>query len=165
MSLSSRGVKEMSVTHHVVFDCDGTLLNMEQGGVPFEGIPELLHRLTQLEVELYLWTARDRASLMRYLQAKNLLRYFKDIRTSGEAAPKPYPEALQSMLKGIDPSMCAMIGDSWADMRGAKTFGCHAIGALWDKSADRENLKEFGADVLVSTPSECYDALLRIFQG
>jgi len=155
----------MSAAHHIVFDCDGTLLNMEQGGTPFAGIPELLHRLQALDFQLYVWTGRDRASLQRLLTEKNLLRFFVETSAASEAAPKPYPEALQTMLKGVDPQSCVMIGDSWADMKGARLFGCFAIGAIWNSPSGRAALEEFGAHEVVSSPEDCYNAVLRILEG
>ncbi len=155
----------MQELRHIVFDCDGTLLNMEQGGIPFTGIPELLQKLVNEEFQLYIWTGRDRPSTLKLLEKNHLMRYIHDLRTSPEVAPKPYPQGLQEMLSGIDPKNCVMIGDSWADMKGAQLFGCHALGAAWDKKVDRAALKEFGAQTLVSSPGECYDAILRIFQG
>ncbi len=47
----------------VVFDCDGTLLDMQKGGKPFKGIVELLQKLQEQDFKLYVWTARDRLSL------------------------------------------------------------------------------------------------------
>lgn len=155
----------MQELRHVIFDCDGTLLNVEQGGTPYAGIPELLQKLMNAEFQIYVWTGRDRPSTLKLLEKNNLMRYVHDLRTSPEVAPKPYPQGLQEMLQGVDPKNCVMIGDSWADMKGGSLFGCHVIGAVWSSRADRAALKEFGAQVLVSSPAECYDAIRRIFQG
>ena len=165
MSLSSRGVKEMGQARHVVFDCDGTLLNIEQGGKPYEGIPELLHRLNQLDIQLSVWTGRDRPSTLRLLQEHGLLRFFADIRSASDTTAKPHPQGLKELLLDVLPASSAVVGDTWADMRGAKLHGSWAVGALWNSQASREALEEFGADALVSTPAECYDALLRLLQG
>jgi len=145
----------------VIFDCDGTLMNTE-GRTPtvYAGIPELLQRLQENEFELYVWTGRDKPSLQRFLQQCGLAKYFLDIRCSGDCSPKPHPDGLRQMLDGKLPAQCVVIGDSWADMKGADNFGAHGIGALWNKSVDPETLKEYGARALVSTPALCYDVIL-----
>lgn len=152
----------MGSPRHIVFDCDGTLLNSKDKGLPFKGIGELLHRLKAADCALYIWTGRDRASLEKWLQETNLRRYFDKICCAHEAQAKPHPGGLIDMLGGIDATHCAVVGDTWADMKGAKMFGAHAVGALWDAAAHREALLEFGADVLVSSPEECYTVLLQM---
>lgn len=143
----------------VIFDCDGTILNPE-GGIPYSGIVELLQRLQDNEFSLYVWTGRDASSLNKFLQKFGLSKYFIDMRAAGECNPKPHPEGLRQMLGDIDPSHCVVIGDSWADMKGAQNFGAYALGALWGSGAIGETLKEFGAQALVSSPMDCYDLIL-----
>lgn len=155
----------MGAGRHIVFDCDGTLLNTQVKGLPYEGIPELLHRLLADDCRLYVWTGRDRASTLRLLQEQNLLRYFHDMRTASEMTPKPHPQGLQDMLNGVDPSFVVVVGDSWADMKGARLFGASALGATWNPQASIEALTEFGAQALAATPRDCYDTLLRLLQG
>ena len=154
----------MGSGRHIVFDCDGTLLNTQSQGQPYDGIPELLHRLLAADYHLYVWTGRDRASTLRLLQEHNLLRYFQDIRTASEMTAKPHPQGLQDMLKGIDPGFVAVIGDSWSDMKGARLFGAFALGATWNVQASSEALLEFGAQALAATPRDCYDTLLRLMK-
>lgn len=151
---------------HIVFDCDGTILDVSRTIVAvYPGIPELLHRLEKADCALYLWTARDRLSTERYLDRFGLRRYFQDIRTASEVALKPNPQGLQEMLVGISPSLCVMVGDSWTDIRGASLFGCPSIGALWNPHVEGDVLKEFGAHALAATPSECYELILRLPEG
>lgn len=154
----------MGLDRHIIFDCDGTLLNTQGQGQPYDGIPELLHRLVAADCHLYVWTGRDRASTLRMLQEHNLFRYFQDLRTASEMTAKPHPQGLQDMLKGVDPSLCAVVGDSWADMKGARLFGAYALGAVWNPQASTEALTEFGAQALAATPRDCYDTLLRLMK-
>ena len=146
----------------VIFDCDGTLLDMQQGGKPFAGIVELLQKLSEQGYRLYVWTARDRLSLERYLLRENLMRYFDDVRTISEAAPKPSPEGLAQLLKGLPAHDCVVIGDSWTDMQGAKLHGCFAFGAVWNHQSEAEILEEYGADEIVHSPMDCFDLIVQL---
>lgn len=150
----------MSTLRHIVFDCDGTLLNPKDSR-PYPGIPELLHRLST-EATLSIWTGRDRVSLEKWLAGHGLMRFFEAWRCANETQPKPHPQGLQELLGSFDPAHCAVVGDSWADMKGAKLAGAHAVGVLWGPEANRSVLQEFGADALVSTPEECYTVLLQM---
>lgn len=145
----------------VIFDCDGTLMDTD-GRVPmvYAGIPELLKRLHENEFELYVWTGRDPASLSKFLQQFQLAKYFTETKGAGECSPKPHPEGLRQMLSHRRPSECVVIGDSWADMKGAVNFGAYGIGALWNSGAHSETLNEFGAKKLVAQPVDCYDLIL-----
>ena len=109
----------MGSPRHIVFDCDGTLLNSKDNGKPFKGMGELLHRLKEAECTLYIWTGRDRASLEKWLTETNLRRYFTEIRCSHEAQPKPHPEGLKEMLKDVDATHCAVVGAEAAPPKGA----------------------------------------------
>jgi phosphoglycolate phosphatase-like HAD superfamily hydrolase len=148
----------------VIFDCDGTLLDMSKGGTPFAGIMELVHRLHQEEYELAIWTARDRVSLERYMAPSGLRRYFEAIKTVSEVSVKPHPQGLHEIL-GVHPAhRGVVIGDSWSDMQGAKMKGCFALGAVWNGQSDIEVLNEFGADAIVRHPSECYEWIVKFLK-
>ncbi len=152
---------------HVVFDCDGTLLDMDApaGVRAYPGIPELLARLDAAGCRLYVWTGRDRASTLRYLRQVDLLRFFHDLRTSSEGPPKPHPQGILDLLDGARPSTAAVVGDSWADMQGARAAGCVALGACWNPRSSKGVLSEHGAHALAESPEGCYDLLLRLTQG
>ncbi len=145
----------------VVFDCDGTLLDMQKGGKPFHGIIELLQKLQDQDFRLFVWTARDRLSLERYLNRENLMRYFDDVRTVSEAPPKPNPEGLAQLLGKLPADQAVVIGDSWTDMQGAKLHGCKALGAVWNNISEPEVLSEFGADEIVSHPLDCFELIVQ----
>jgi phosphoglycolate phosphatase len=146
----------------VVFDCDGTLLNMRDNGTAFEGIAELLHRLKSQDFALYVWTARDRYSFEKYMAQTHLLRFFDDTWTSSDGANKPSSEGIKKLVGATRPEDVVVIGDSWSDMQGAQLFGAHGLGAVWDEQADGETLKAFGAKMLAARPQECFDLIIQI---
>ncbi len=146
---------------HVVFDCDGTLLNTDKGPESYAGVPELVEKLHREGHTLYVWTGRDPRSTQAVLKHMNLTAFFHDTRSAGECAGKPDPQGLEQMLVDLPPSQCVVIGDSWADMAGARQFGAWALGALWEPRTDGEVLRSFGAHALAGTPAECYSHVLR----
>lgn len=120
----------------------------------FPGIKELLVELSA-DCQLYVWTARDRLSTVRYLTEFDILRFFSGISTPDDALPKPRAEGIQLLVKGVSKNSICVIGDSPADMMGAKNFGVMGIGACWATHVSSSNLVSAGADFIVSDPSEC----------
>jgi len=138
---------------HVIFDCDGTLIKTD--GKLYPEIKDLLIELKSQGHELYIWTGRDRQSTQRLLQENEIHSYFFDMRCSDDVSPKPNPEGPHQMLEGVETDKVVIIGDTFADILGAKNFPCRSIGAAWDQSAKVEVLKEMGADSIVKSPLEC----------
>ncbi len=146
---------------HVVFDCDGTLVNTSiPKYVLFAGIKELLADLSADHL-LYVWTARGRVSTLRILQELGVVSYFEAICTIDDAAPKPHVQGLGQLTGEFPKNSVCVIGDSSYDMMGAKNFGVLALGALWNGEAREDTLKDFGADFIVSHPAEC-SKLIRL---
>lgn len=128
--------------------------------VLFTGIKELLIDLSQ-DSQLYVWTARDRLSTIRYLTEFDVIRYFADISTPDDTFAKPHVEGIERLVKGQDKKTICMIGDSSADIMGAKNFGIMSIGAAWGDHVSKNHLSSFGADFIVSDPAEC-SKLIRL---
>ena len=76
---------------------------------------------------------------------------------------KPDPKLTLEIISelGVKPSECVFIGDSGMDMAVAKNAGCVAWGVLWGFRKEDE-LRENGADYIVSSPSEILDVLGEI---
>lgn len=140
---------------HIVFDCDGTLLDTSHYRYSlFPGIKELLADLAQDSI-LYVWTARDRASLIRILEEHGVYSYFDSFCTLEDAHPKPHISGLIELV-GMHPkdSIC-VIGDTSNDILGARNFGVKSIAAGWNKELNGPYLREIGADFIVMDPIEC----------
>lgn len=146
---------------HVIFDCDGTLMDTSQYSYTlFPGIKDLIIDLSK-DCELYVWTARDRLSTFRYLKEFEIIQYFSEISTPDDALAKPNSEGIRSLVGAYDKASVCMIGDSSADILGAKNYGVISIGATWGRNTDTESLITSGADFIVSDPAEC-SKLIRL---
>jgi phosphoglycolate phosphatase len=146
---------------HVVFDWDGTLaeIQTDRRYHLYPGVLELLQKLSDLGCLIYLWTARDRSSMVRILDELSVKNFFSEMATPTDCAPKPSADGLIMMLDQIEKNKVIVIGDTHADMIGAKKFGAWAMGPGWNSHLNREVLNEFKADCIVETPEQC---LLKI---
>ncbi len=132
---------------------------------PFDGILELLQKLQKANFELYVWTARDRASTTRILTHWGLMSYFWDMRCLDDTTPKPHPRGIEEQVAHWeDKSRVVVIGDSYTDMQGARLFGAIPVGALWEPSARESDLVREGAKLCVKTPLEFQAFLEQHFQ-
>lgn len=147
---------------HIVFDCDGTLLDTSGNKYKlFPGIKELLKQLVS-EHQLYVWTGRGSISTRRFLEEEGIFHLFEGVSTADDAPAKPFIGGLVSLLGNTAKNSICVIGDSSADMLGAKSFGVLAIGAVWNSNSSGQVLKDFGADFIVSHPFECSKLIAEI---
>lgn len=145
----------MSGIKHVIFDCDGTLVDTSGPQYKlFPGIKELLEVHTK-DCLFYVWTARGRASTQRILSELGISTYFDGLSTPDDCISKPHIAGLFSLVANAPKNSVCVIGDSSYDIQGAKDFGVLAIGASWNKDTSSELLSKVGADFIVSHPSEC----------
>lgn len=147
--------------NHIVFDCDGTLVDTSSFKYRlFPGIKDLLIKLSETS-ELYVWTARDRASTVRILKELGIYPFFQSICTIDDAPPKPHTEGLKQLLGVIDKNRICMIGDSSSDIIGARSFGVKSIGAVWNQSSAGGVLEDVGADLIAYEPASCLPWILK----
>lgn len=150
---------------HVIFDCDGTLIDTS---IPkyklFPGIKELIQELSK-DCVLYVWTARGRASTLRILEELGVHQYFDSFSTIDDAIPKPHIAGLVDLVGTTSKESICIIGDSSNDMIGAKHFGVLALGAVWNPGASSQILKECGADFIVNHPSDCSKLIHENLRG
>lgn len=127
----------------------------------FPGIVELIDQLISLNYKLYVWTARDRASTLGILKNLNIISKFEDLRCYDDTTPKPHPMGLEEMVGSFDKSKTVMIGDSTADIEGAKNFSCLGIAALWSDGIDEKKMLESGADFTAYAPLDCLEYIKK----
>ena len=142
---------------HIVFDCDGTLVNTSSYKYElYPGIKDLILALAE-NFTLHVWTARDRRSTLRILDELGILAFFEGICTVDDALPKPHISGIQELVHDAQKSLVCVIGDTSNDIIGAKNFGVKSIGALWNGSGSRVVLLESGCDFLAIEPCECLE--------
>lgn len=130
----------------------------------YAGMIELLKELKRQKHELYVWTARDRASTITILKQNKILDFFTDIRCANDTVyPKPNPAGLKELIENHSKEKAIMIGDSYSDVEGANLYGIPAIGAMWCERANAEELKSIGAKYLAFTPQECLNIIDKHF--
>jgi phosphoglycolate phosphatase len=140
---------------HIIFDCDGTLVDTSGYKARlFPGIKELLADLSAQHT-LYVWTARGRDSTLRILKDLQVAQYFNAFATPDDCVPKPHIQGILQLVGSTSKKSVCVIGDSSNDILGAKNFGAIAIGAIWNNETNGDVLKDYGADFIVSHPREC----------
>jgi phosphoglycolate phosphatase len=130
----------------------------------FEGMDKCLRHFQEQGYAQYVWTGRERYSTKAILKHIGFDELFVDIRCRDDCEPKPHVEGLEEMLYDVDPAHIVVIGDTYADMIGAKNFKAHAIGCTWCENARIDILEEFGADVILNKPLELIDYIESYFK-
>jgi phosphoglycolate phosphatase-like HAD superfamily hydrolase len=158
------GVK-MPGMKHVIFDCDGTLVDTRGPKFKlFPGIRELLEDIST-DYSLWVWTARGRKSTLRILSELEIIGYFEEFSTPDTAPPKPHPGGLDFIMDRVRKEDIVVIGDTSNDISGARGYGVRSIGALWNGEASADVLREAGAEFVVSHPAECSTLIRRNLKG
>jgi len=125
---------------------------------PYEGIPELLDKLTAMKYKLAVLSNKPHE--MTLLVVKKLLPQwnFDAVFGEREGIPrKPDPTGALEIanLFGIPTNEFLYFGDSGTDMATAKAAGMFAVGVLWGfRSADE--LLENGADIIIEKPMDVF---------
>jgi HAD superfamily hydrolase (TIGR01509 family) len=128
------------------------------------GIYQLLDQVNKKFV-LAIASSTPKAAIELILKKLGIRDYFSVIISGYQVKnPKPYPDiylAVAEKLK-LKPKECIAIEDSPNGVKSAKNAGMKCI-ALKNKYTDEKELKQAGADILVSSLDEITDKLLKKF--
>ncbi|QBF81488.1 HAD family hydrolase [Shewanella maritima] len=121
----------------------------------FEGAVELIEQLYDEGYTLAVATGKARPGLDRMLVTTGLGKYFKATRSASDAASKPDPQMLNSLLKELNVSAidAVMVGDSIIDMTMASNAEMDAIGVSYGAHSEAKLLSANPVAV-VNTPSD-----------
>jgi phosphoglycolate phosphatase len=123
---------------------------------PYPGIRELLAGLAGRRIKLAVLSNKldefTRRAVRDFLPG---IDFSFVIGAKPGLAPKPDPAGALSIASGlgVHPSCIVYLGDTGVDMQTACRAGMFPVGALWGFRDERE-LRENGARVLISSPSE-----------
>ena len=122
---------------------------------PYAGIVELLDTLQKQGIKLAVVSNKADYAVKALCE-----QYFSGVfdEAVGERAGiarKPAPDTVNEVLKNlqIDKSQAVYIGDSEVDVKTAQNAELDCLAVDWG-FRDKEVLKEAGADIIVSTPTE-----------
>lgn len=137
--------------------------NIDRHTVPYEGMPELLHKLQSMGMKLAVASNKFQHGTDRLVA-----KFFGDIEFvavegNREGAPlKPNPAIINNILSkaGIDGKDAVMIGDSGIDIHTAAAAGIDSIGVSWGFRF-AEELYEAGATCVVTSMEELEQRLTK----
>ncbi len=127
----------------------------------YDGIVDMLKKLKEKGIKTAILSNKDDVTAKKV--AKDLFEEgLIDLCIGGrEGIPlKPAPDAVFEIMKHFDAtkSECIYVGDTATDIKTAKNAGLYSIGVLWG-FRDEKELKEAGADVIISRPMEIIDLI------
>ena len=116
---------------------------------PFEGVREMLARLHDAEVAVALITGKGPGTGAISLARLDLLGEFDFVRM-GEPDGCRKKDHITAVLAeaGVAPGESAYVGDAPGDMKAASACGVMAIGAAWAPTANAQELRDAGADLV-----------------
>jgi len=151
------------VKGHIIFDHDGTLVEVNSSGfVVYKEMTQLLRELKNLGFDLHIWTARPRRSTLFSLKENNLESFFTHIYCSDDGMVKPHIMGLEKITDGASKKSIIHIGDSYSDFEGAKNFGIDFIAACWDEPKNGDEFKKWTENVAF-TISDCRSFIYKKF--
>ena len=164
-TLKSREVYDVDLasrvleSYNLAYDENPTYLTR-----PFEKIIELLEELKKRNIKIGIVSNKP-----DFLTRPLAERYFGSLVDSTvggkDGVPlKPSPDSVLNILSefGCEPTQLAYIGDTGTDMETGNNAGAAlTVGVLWGFRSEEE-LRHFGADVIVKHPLEILDEVLKI---
>lgn len=127
----------------------------------YEGVPMLLNGLRERKVKVAVLSNKPHEATVPILKHFFGETTFDEMRGAMEGVPlKPDPTAALQIAEklGVLPEECIYVGDTAVDMETGKRAGFFTVGVLWG-FRDETELREGGADCIVSTPEEILECL------
>lgn len=121
----------------------------------FPNTIEILDYLTINNCDLAICTSREKNATIGILKHYNLDKYFKTYRTREDVKirgkkQKPDPELILEIIDELnyEKENCIMIGDTDADIIGAKNANIKSVGVTWGYFT-KEQLKDCGCENII----------------
>jgi len=134
---------------------------MHEKTAPYDGIYDLLDELKKMNCNLAVLSNKPHKFTLSYVNHFFKDYGFQEIHGQKDNIPKkPNPQVAINIAKSLN-TPCEeiyFVGDTKVDMQTAKSAKMIAIGVLWG-FRDEKELKESGADFIVSFPLEIVDII------
>ena len=128
----------------------------------YESIPELLSRLADVDLSLYVVTSKPRVYALEVVEDIGLSSFFKAVYGSELDGKRGNKADLIRYVLGqekLSPETAIMIGDREHDIRGAKANQVAGIGVSWGYGSTKE-LEDAGAIGICPAPEKLPAMLL-----
>lgn len=132
----------------------------------YEGIHDLISSLKAMGIKIGVLSNKPHSTTKKVVEEL----FSDDIDIcygKREGIPKkPDPTALLAMLDelGIKKQDCIYVGDTKTDMQTGHNAGIYTMGVLWG-FRDRKELEENNADIIISTPYDILNYIVRSSLG
>lgn len=155
--ISQKTKDEVTARFKIVYD-----QKLHKTTLPYDGIYELLAGLEKKDYKIGILSNKPHEFTIQYIN--NLFSKYKieEIHGQKEEIPKkPNPIAAINIAKKfeIPCEEIYFVGDTMVDMQTAKNAGMIAVGVLWG-FRDEKELRDNGADFIVSSPKELFNLLI-----
>lgn len=157
LTFPQMGVPEEEVEHAVEifrsrYNTVGKFENM-----PYEGIQQLLAKLKESGVHLFVATSKPEGTAREILDKFALTQYFDEIAGATKDASRDTKEKVISWLMSIAPvnGRILMVGDTVFDIEGANHTGIDSVGVSWG-FGDAEAMLREGAKAVVHNMDELF---------
>ncbi len=150
---------QVAADYNVYYNSEGY-----REGKVFPGMPFTLEQLRARGYRLGVATNKALERLLTDMDHLGLRAHFDALVTSEDSPErKPHPAPLLKAAEklGIDPDICAYVGDFSGDIIAAKAAGMVSVGVAWGRIYPEEDLRAQNPDYLLHSPEE----LLQIFAG
>ena len=129
----------------------------------YDGMDEAVIKLQNSGVKMSVLSNKQDlmvVGLCEKLLSKYAFTEYRGQRAGAPVKPDPTVPLEICALMGVQPSECALVGDSDVDMVTAKNAGFTAIGVSWGYRPPKM-LLENGADFIVETPRDILSVIFR----
>lgn len=126
----------------------------------FPGVRETLHKLGGYQKAIV--TSANRPKMIELLQTLQLDTLIDFLVTSDDVMyPKPHTEPFEKAMShfGVKPHECLMVGDTEADIAGARNAGIRSVGVTY--SSMGQNIRDLKPDFVIDS----FSKLITVIDG
>ncbi len=161
--LAERTVVQHRSLDQLIFDYRARMKSLDAGVLPFPGVVDALEVLRGLGLRMAVVTTKHAVLAERHLAISGLSYFFEVVVCGDHCAtykPDPAPFFLALRRLDLDARQAVVVGDSPADILGARAAGMMAYGAGWG-TLDRDELTRCGAERVLESVDQLGSLMTR----